>query len=790
MHDESRLLELLVEWEQHEEAHESVRLEELCRDQPELLEPLRQRVRALRQMRGVLDTVAYEETPEGGAATVVTSPPGYQIVQVIGRGGMGVVYKAWQEGLERIVALKMILAGDHADDKTLARFQTEAKMVARLQHPNIVSVFEISQHQGRPFISLEYLAGGNLETVLQDFALTPQECARLVACLARAVHHAHIHGVVHRDLKPGNVLFTHVTPAPDGRPRLGDAKVVDFGLARQLDRGKRLTATGAVMGTPCYMSPEQASGKTDLLGPSVDIFALGVMLYEMLTRRLPFDGRNEWEMIQAVIAHEPTDPSVWNPTCPPELEAICLRCLRKDPADRYATAEQLAEDLERFLAGQKPRTTTVRVVAAHHRRKRWLQWGGAALVAGLTLWALLLPIREPAGPPLLLGVMMPLRGEMWQNGQAVCDAVELAINELNEGAGANQRRLKAVIARDFNDQTAVDVAETLITQDKVCTLLGCWSSTSRKAVTPVLERHEQLLIYPAEYEGLEESKNIIYLGTTPNQIVLPAVDWLCREKKYRRIALLGNDEVFDHAVNEIVRHHLKKVWPTTTEVVAELYVNRKLELPEKLLELEKARPDLVINTVSGDLNAIFFSGLRELKGPVARVPVLAVDCTERDLNSLSKAELRGIYLAGSYFQGLDNPQAHAFEKSFHDWFGETRTTFDVMEAAYAGVHLWARAARRVGTDPMAIRKAILEEDYQAPEGLIRFDFITGHAIRYGRLAYYDDTGKLKIVNESKAPLAPVSYPDMRTKDQWQQYLDELYKGWNRNWTKIAPTSAP
>jgi urea transport system substrate-binding protein len=780
MLDESRLLELLVEWEQREDAREGVRLEDLCRDEPELLEPLRQRVRVLRAMRGVLNTQAYEETPEGTAAGTITSPPGYQIVQVVGRGGMGVVYKAWQEGLDRIVALKMILAGEHADERTLARFQAEAKMVARLQHPNIVQVFEIGAHQGRPFIALEYLAGGNLETVLQDFTLTPQEAARLTEVLARAVHHAHLHGVVHRDLKPGNVLFTHATPGPDGRPRLGEPKIVDFGLARQLDRGKRLTASGAVMGTPYYMAPEQASGKTDLLGPSVDIFALGVMLYEMLTSRLPFDGRNEWEVIQAVISKEPEAPGALNPLCPPDLEAICLRCLRKDAAQRYATAEQLAEDLQRFLAGEKPAPATLASVRRHWR---WQRWAGGGLVAAVAAWVLFLAFWHPPQEPLRLGVLAPLRGDMWQNGQAVVDAVNLAAEEINAAAGARERRIEIVAADDFSDEDAGAAAAKLIEKDRVCSLLGCWSSVSRKAVLPVLARREQLLIYPAEFEGLEESNHVVYLGTVPNQIVLPALDWLCRTQKCQRLALVGNDELFDRAVNQIIRDHLKQAWPET-QVVADVYVDQEVALPERVAEIKKAMPDLVVNLISGGLNANLFAQLRSPGSPLRTTPVLAVDCTERDLNSVPKALLPGIYLCGSYFAGLDNSQAKGFESRFRARYGGARTTFDVMQAAYAGVHLWARAARQVGTDPLAIRQAILSEDYQAPEGPIRFEALTGYAVRHARLARYDDAGKLGIVWQSETPLVPIVFPPTRTRAQWEQLLTQLYEGWGGHWRKM------
>jgi urea transport system substrate-binding protein len=779
MPDNSRLLELLVEWEQHEEAHDGVRLEDLCRNQPDLLEPLRQRVRVLRAMRGVLNTVAYEETPDGGAVSSVTSPPGYQIVQLVGRGGMGVVYKAWQEALERTVALKMILSGEHADERALARFQTEARAVARLQHPNIVQVFEIGRHQGRPFIALEFLAGGNLEEVLEDFTLTPLEAARLMELLARAVHHAHLHGVVHRDLKPGNVLFTSAGPGPDGRPRLAEPKIVDFGLARQLDRGKRLTASGSVMGTPSYMAPEQASGKTELLGPAVDIFSLGVMLYEMLTRRLPFDGKTEWETIQAVIGGEATPPCQANPHCPPDLEAICLRCLRKDPAERYASAEQLADDLQRFQAGEKPAALPA-VGGPYRPSSRWVQLVNGAMIVILAVWAYFLPWLGPSSIPLKLGLLVPQRGDMWENGQGVIDAVNLAIEEANASAGVRERRVKAILGADLTDKTAAAIATQLITKDQVCSLLGCWTSAGRKEVLPVLAQHQQLLIYPAEYEGLEASPNVLYIGTVPNQIVLPAVDWFCREQQCRRIMQVGNDELLDRAVNEVVRDHLARRWPDAAFLPA-VYIESEDGVPEAIVKLEAARPDLIVNTISGNLNATFVKKLRSPSSTLRTVPVLAIDCTEVDLRRLDTVYLPGIYVAGSFFATLDTDAARNFEKRLHKKYGATRASFDAMAAAYVGTHLWAQAARTVGPDPLAIRREILGQHYAAPEGLIRFDAASGHAFRYGRLACFDAAGNLQVVHTSPEPIAPQPFPDTRSRALWDSFLSDLQRGWQGRW---------
>jgi serine/threonine protein kinase len=266
-------------------------------------------------------------------------PPGYELLAELGRGGMGVVYKARHTKLNRTVALKMVLAGGHAGKDELARFLTEAEAVARLDHPNIVPLYEFGEHAGLPFFTLEFVAGGTLATRLAGARLAPREAARVVALIARAMHCAHQAGIVHRDLKPANVLL-----AKDGTP-----KVADFGLARRVEVGPGLTATGAVLGTPSYMAPEQADGKGKEAGPAADVYALGAILYECLTGRPPFKAATHLDTLMQVVSAEPVPPRQIRPKVPRDLDTICLKCLEKDPAKRYPTALALAADLRRHL---------------------------------------------------------------------------------------------------------------------------------------------------------------------------------------------------------------------------------------------------------------------------------------------------------------------------------------------------------------------------------------------------------------------------------------------------------
>jgi hypothetical protein len=304
--------------------------------------------------------------------------PGYEILGELGRGGMGVVYQARHQRLDRVVALKMILAGGHAGAAELARFRTEAEAIARLQHPNIVQIHEVGEHDGLPYFSLEFCPGGSLHNKLNGTPLPTRAAATLVGKLARAMHAAHEKGVIHRDLKPANVLL-----AEDGTP-----KVTDFGLAKKLDEAGQ-TQPGAVMGTPSYMAPEQAGGKSKEIGRACDTYALGAILYECLTGRPPFKAATPLDTILQVVSDEPVPPTQLQPRTPKDLETICLRCLQKEPDKRYASALALADDLGRFLRGEP---VLARPVGAWERALKWARRRPttAALVAVTGLAALAL----------------------------------------------------------------------------------------------------------------------------------------------------------------------------------------------------------------------------------------------------------------------------------------------------------------------------------------------------------------------------------------------------------------
>jgi WD40 repeat protein len=300
----------------------------------------------------------------------IPSVAGYEILDVLGHGGMGVVYKARHLVLKRTVALKMMLTGGHVRPRDLERFRAEAEAVARLQHPNIVQIHEVGESGGHPYCALEYVEGGTLAARLNGQPLPIRDTAKLVETLARAVQLAHSHNVVHRDLKPANVLLSI-----DGTP-----KIADFGLARKLDSDSGETRAGAVMGTPSYMAPEQASGRSHDAGPAADIYALGAILYECLTGRPPFKADVVDDTLEQVRTREPISPSVLQANVPFDLETICLKCLRKEPENRYPSAAEVADDLLRF---QKGEPILARPVGRAEKLWRWSRRNPALAAATL-----------------------------------------------------------------------------------------------------------------------------------------------------------------------------------------------------------------------------------------------------------------------------------------------------------------------------------------------------------------------------------------------------------------------
>jgi serine/threonine protein kinase/WD40 repeat protein len=439
--------------------------------------------------------------PRAGRAEHWPTVRGFEILGELGRGGMGVVYKARQVGYDRVVALKMILSGRHASAEDLGRFHDEAEAVSRLRHPHIVQIFEVGQAEGRLYFVLEFVEGGTLAEKIRARALPPRSSAQLLESLARAMHYAHQRGIIHRDLKPANVLlhgrkaFLGFSEDVDRLPEEWDfrrfmPKITDFGLAKLMDRGTGPghTASGNVVGTPSYMAPEQAQGKPHTIGPTTDVYALGAILYEMLTGRPPFQGETPMDILVQVHTEEPVPPRNLVREVPAALNAICLKCLRKDPETRYQTAEALADDLHLFLQGQPIQTRAMRGYGRGKSGKRsggWLLaavvFALAAAVGGIELWRWM---HEPERQPVTTAAPAPHEEPVSIARETARLRLRLALADCERGEPARGLFEMATILDDAErDPTIAEFQTTRLN-------LAAWGATlpELRWISPLLVR--------------------------------------------------------------------------------------------------------------------------------------------------------------------------------------------------------------------------------------------------------------------------------------------------------------
>jgi WD40 repeat protein/tRNA A-37 threonylcarbamoyl transferase component Bud32 len=343
MSDSDTLLDLLLRYEEAREQGAILTPEEVCVEHPELVAAFRQRLQELGRLQQFLAGSTEPETAPPATSGAGAMVAGHELLEVLGQGGTGVVYKARQPGLNRFVALKLLRSGPFSAPAHRARFKLEAEAIARLRHPNIVQVIQVGEHEGQPYLTLEFCPGGSLADQLKrDGPVAPRAAAECVRQLAGAIQAAHDGGIVHRDLKPANVL----------RDERGVLRVTDFGLAKDLGDSNVSLTGDLIMGTPAYMAPEQAEGRNREVGPLADVWALGGILYALLTGRPPFQGPSHHETLQFVLTSDPVPPRRLRREVPRDLETICLKCLEKDPARRYGSAQELADDLGRFLDGR------------------------------------------------------------------------------------------------------------------------------------------------------------------------------------------------------------------------------------------------------------------------------------------------------------------------------------------------------------------------------------------------------------------------------------------------------
>ncbi|MCC9641858.1 transporter substrate-binding protein [Rhodopirellula sp. JC740] len=711
----------------------------------------------------------------------------YQITALLGQGGMGVVWRAHDPSLERDVAIKILSDQTASNPTAVGRFQSEAKAAGKLSHANVAAIHEIGQEGPTHFLVMELLTGGSVSEEVQEHgACTALEATRIMLDACHGVAAAHAEGLVHRDIKPANLV----------RSGNGAVKVTDFGLAKlsSADSAGQMTQTGTVIGTPYFMSPEQCQGQA--VDSRTDIYALGATYYCLLTGRQPYDESDS--VVQVMFAHcnkSIPDPRDLDASVPVACAAIVGRAMAKDPSDRYQTVEEMLRDLQAVVAAlsgeaqielpsQSGMSHPALLRTQGQPSRRWFLVGiagiGLLVLVGLSFQVFFSSIPVPQGDPIKVGVLQSLSGTMSTNGTSVVDATLMAIQEINQSGGLLGRQVQAVVADGrSNTETFAREAERLIVDEKVCTVFGCWTSSSRKTVRPVFEQHNHLLVYPVQYEGMETSPNIVYMGAAPNQQIIPAVSWAREILHKKRFFVVGSDYVFPRMASEVIKDQLQN---TDAELIGERFVPLGSSHFEPVVQaIQESQPDMILNTINGDSNVAFFRELRNAGIQREDIPCLSFSLGEQTLRSLNIADVEGDYAASTYFESLDTDANRKFVARFKEKYPH-RVISDPMQDAYIGVMLWAQAVRESqSTETKTIRRTMLTQRIAAPEGDTRIDPETQHCFKTPRVGQIRGDGQFQVVWDASKPVPPEPYPASRTAEDWKAFLHDLYVGWGNQW---------
>ncbi len=389
------------------------------------------------------------------------------------------------------------------------------------------------------------------------------------------------------------------------------------------------------------------------------------------------------------------------------------------------------------------------------------------LLAVVTGWAIQ---NHKPQQPIRIGVLHSLTGTMAVSERPLVDAVQLAVTEINARGGVLGRPLEMVVADGQSDETVfAREAERLITQEKVSVIFGCWTSASRKAVKPVVEEYRHLLFYPVQYEGLEQSPNIIYTGSAPNQQIIPGTHWAL-DNLGKRVYLLGSDYVFPRTANRIIRDIVRV---SGGQVIAERYLPLgSSDMEATMAEIQRLKPDVILNTINGDSNFNFFRALQTTDAK--NVPILSFSVSEAELTNHPELSLNAHYAVWSYFQSIATVNNRRFVADYQRLFGAQRVTGDPIEAAYVGVNLWAQAAQDAGSvEPERVNNAVLLQSFDAPSGIISVDRVTRHVWKRVRIGKTEPDGQFMELYASPYPLRPEPFPSYRSYAEWQRVVEAV-----------------
>jgi len=384
------------------------------------------------------------------------------------------------------------------------------------------------------------------------------------------------------------------------------------------------------------------------------------------------------------------------------------------------------------------------------------------------------------GKRIKVGILHSKTGTMAESEQPVIDATLMAIDEINRGEGLLGRKIKPIIIDGCSEgKVFAKAAKKLITQKKVSVIFGCWTSDSRKSVKPIVEEYNHLLVYPLQYEGLEQSRNIIYTGMTPNQQIIPTIKWVY-DNLGTRFFLVGSDYVFPHTANAIIKDQVKALGG---EIVGEEYfLLGETDMGEVAGHILDAKPDVIINTINGTTNISFFKSIRSHGIVPSIIPTISFSIAEDELSHFHISEIEGDYAAWSYFESIPSEINQRFIKGYQERYGRTRLTDDPIEAGYLGVHLWAQAVEMAGTDDVTtVTESMKGMKFWAPEGMVKIDPDNQHSWKALRIGKIRENGQFDIVWNSMDPIPPIPYPVYRTKEEWESFLNDLYAKWGGKW---------
>ncbi|MSR32796.1 MAG: hypothetical protein EXR99_14970 [Gemmataceae bacterium] len=717
---------------------------------------------------------------------------GYLVQRVLGEGGMALVLEGEDPALKRKVAIKVLRPQVCGQEKNRLRFLQEARAAAAIDHENVIAIYQVGEQNNFPFIAMQFLRGETLAARLVRGQVPLEESLRIALQTTRGLAAAHDQGLIHRDIKPDNLWLES-----DGkRGPWQKVKVLDFGLAKAAENNDlNITTQGIILGTPYFMSPEQASGMP--LTVKTDIFSLGSVVYLMLAGHYPFTGETTIAVLTSIANTKPKEIALAHPAIPKAFSALAHRMLEKKPQNRPKDCHEIIEELQRIQASFGFGLTgsiSLPPAPANWKKRLTFTAAGAALLS-LVLFFTFFNTLFPKDP-IPVGILHDLSGTMRESGESVKEATHFAIEEINAQGGILGRRLKA-IDRDGKSQPEEypKLVRELIEDEKVKVIFGCWTSASRKTLRPKLEELEGLLLYPVQNEGMEKSENIFYLGPCPNQQILPAVDYAVNVLKKTRFLHVGSDYVFPVAANEIIQGHvaaMKKDLGLSVEILGKpLFIPLGETQMDHLVDrIVQDKPDLILNTINGDSNTSFFRVLRGNR-EWDNISTISFSVGKEEIRNLNAATLINDYSASSYFQSWDNPKNQKLIKAYAK--KNNRKEVDVvltdpMMTAYYSVHMWANAVREAGTaDSKVVREKLKNQTMDGPAGMITLHKENNRAYRSFLLGKMKADDSFDIVNKDNIKLIPPEpYPPYKSPEGWDKFLDNLFQRWDKHWAPQQP----